>query len=208
MLSIAEDLPQPLPILKTGWSRVNIINVGSFDIPETMEVQKGKYKESMDATKRIKGYDVSQITIQQKGLNEYKKNSFERYARVIVKTDFGQKGEFEKINFNISQLTQTDIIQLNNTFKQNIKLGLESANLKLIEWSPIRIEKVNGMSCFHVIYKRQMQSKPIVLVHLFMFHNNDRLHTFTLSYRLSESDYWKNDFSTIIKSIRITNIRL
>jgi hypothetical protein len=207
-ISFAQSLPLPQPILKTGWTRVNIINVGFFDIPESMEVQKGKYKESMDATKRIKGYDVSQLTVQQKGLNDYKKNSFERYARVIVETDFGKKGEFERINFDISVLSQTDINQINNTFKQNIKLGLESANLKLIEWYPIKVEKVNGMSCIHVSYIRQLQDKPNVLVHMYMFQNNDRMHKFTLSYRLSESEYWKTNFATILKSIRITNIRL
>lgn len=208
MLSIAKDLPQPLPILKTGWTRVNIINVGFFDIPESMEVQKGKYKESIDATKKIKGYNVAQLTAQQKGLNEYNNKSYEKYARVLVETELGKMGEFEKINFDISVFTQTDINQINNTFKKNVKLGLESVNLKLIEWYPIKVEKVNGMSCIHVSYIRQLHDKPNVLVHMYMFQNNDRMHKFTLSYRLSESEYWKTDFATILKSIRITNIRL
>jgi len=58
----------PLPTLPSGWERIFIKNVGSFDLPPTMEVQNGKYKEFIDELKKIKGYDATQITAQQKGL--------------------------------------------------------------------------------------------------------------------------------------------
>jgi hypothetical protein len=40
--------------LPTGWERIYIKNVGSFDLPPTMEVQKGKYKEFVDEIKKDK----------------------------------------------------------------------------------------------------------------------------------------------------------
>jgi len=190
-----------------GWEKIHIKNVGGFDLPPTIEIQKGKYKEFIDEVKKIKGYDATQITAQQKGLNEFGKEGFEKYARVIVETKFGSVGDFEKLNFNISTYTQLDINELNTTYKYQIQQSFIGTGLKLIEWYPLKLEKVNGMSCIHISYKRQLQDKPFVLVHIYYFHNNDRMHSLTLSYRLSEVDYWKSDYATILKSFRITNVR-
>ncbi len=190
-----------------GWEKIYIKNIGSFDLPPTMEIQKGKYKEFIDEVKKIKGYDATQITAQQKGLNEFGKEGFEKYARVMVETTFGSAGDFEKLNFNLAPYTQMDISELNSTYKLQIQQSFIGTGLKLIEWYPLKLEKVNGMSCIHISYKRQLQDKPFVLVHIYYFHNNDRMHSLTLSYRLSELDYWKSDYATILKSFRITNIR-
>ena len=175
-------------------------NVGSFDLPPTMEIQKGKYKEFIDEVKKIKGYDATQVTAQQKGLNEFGKEGFEKYARVMVETTFGSVGDFEKLNFNISTYTQLDINELNTTYKHQIQQSFIGTGLKLIEWYPLKLEKVNGMSCIHISYKRQLQDKPFVLVHIYYFHNNDRMHALTLSYRLSAILYVSFGFeaSTII----------
>lgn len=197
----------PPPPLPAGWERIYIKNVGSFDLPPTMEVQKGKYKEFVDEIKKIKGFDASQLTAQQKGLNEFGKEGFEKYARVMVETTFGSPGDFEKFNFNIAEITQADISELNKIYKDQIQQSFLGTGLKLIEWYPLKVEKVNGVSCIHISYKRQLQDKPFVLVHIYYFHNNDRMHNLTLSYRLSEADYWKADFATVLKSFRITNIR-
>lgn len=191
----------------SGWEKIYIKNVGSFDLPPTMEVQKGKYKEFVDEVKKIKGYDASQLTAQQKGLNEIGKEGFEKYARIIVETTFGSAGDFEKYNFNITEITQTDITELNSIYKQQIQKSFLGTGLKLIDWYPLKAEKVNGVSCIHISYKRQLQDKPFVLVHIYYFHNNDRMHSLTLSYRLTEADYWKADYATILKSFRISNIR-
>lgn len=197
----------PSPTVPTGWERIYIKNVGSFDLPPTMEVQKGKYKEFVDEIKKIKGFDATQLTAQQKGLNEFGKEGFEKYARVMIETTFGSVGDFEKLNFNIATYTQADISELNTTYKHQIQQSFIGTGLKLIEWYPLKLEKVNGISCIHISYKRQLQDKPFVLVHIYYFHNNDRMHSLTLSYRLSEVDYWKSDYATILKSFRITNIR-
>jgi uncharacterized protein Usg len=90
---------------------------------------------------------------------------------------------------------------------QQTQQSFRGTGLKLVEWYPLKMEKINGMSCIHISYKRQLQDSPFVLVHTYIFHNNDRGHTFTLSYRLSEIEYWQSDFDAILKSFRITNIR-
>jgi hypothetical protein len=195
----------PLPTLPSGWERIYISNVGSFDLPSTMEIQAGKYKQAMNAYYKRMEYETPDLVAQQKKLNEYNKNAFEKYARVMIQTTIGKAGDYEKLNFNISAYGLSDITELNSTFKQQIKESFVGTGLVLVEWYPLKVEKVNGMSCIHISYTRRLQDNPLVLVHIFYFHNNDRMHTFTLSYRISEADYWKTDYATILKSFRITN---
>ena len=125
----------------------------------------------------------------------------------MVETTFGSTGDFEKLNFNAAKYTQADINELNSTYKKQTQQNFLLTSLKLIEWHPLKIEKINGMSCLHISYKRQLQNKPYVLVHIYLFHNNDRMHIFTLSYRISETNYWKSDYVTILKSFRINSIK-
>lgn len=205
-LCYSQTLPQALPALTQGWQRIYLKDVGSFDLPPTMEVQKGKYKEFVDEMKRIKGIDASQITAQPIGLNEKTKEGFEKYARVMVETKIGSPNDFEKLNFNISAIQQSEISELNTVFKQQVQQGFLGTGLKVTEWYPLKIEKINGMSCIHISYKRQLNDKPYVLVNIYMFQNFDRRHIFTLSYRLSEAEYWKENFASILKSFRISNI--
>lgn len=203
----SQTLPLPPLTLKNGWSRIYIKNVGYFDLPPSMEVQKGKYKEFTDNVKKIHGFDATQLTAQQKGLNEFGKEGLEKYARVMLETDIGELEDYEKLNFNIYEFTKSDILELNTIFKQQIQQNFLGTGLKLTEWYPLKVEKISGMSCIHISYKRQLNNNPFVLVHMCIFHNNDRMHTFTLSYRLSELSYWQADFVHILKSFRITNIR-
>lgn len=195
------------PSLKTGWDRIYVKDIGTFDLPPTMEVQKGKYKEYIDKSRGIIGLDATQITAQQIGLNEFGKVSFEKYARVMIETYFGQFGDYEKLNFDISLYKPTEVDELNNIYKQQFQNSIVNTNLKIIEWYPLKIEKINGMSCIHISYKRQAQNNPYVLVHKYYFHNNDRMYDFTLSYRISEMEYWKSDFEKILSSFVITNIK-
>lgn len=194
-----------LPTLTSGWERIYISDVGSFDMPSTMEIQAGKYKQGMNAYYKRMEYETPDLVAQQKKLNEYDKNAFEKYARVMIQTTIGKAGDYEKLNFNVSAYSLSDITELNTIYKKQIKEGFVGTGLELIEWYPLKVEKVNGMSCIHISYTRRLQDKPLVLVHIFYFHNNDRMHTFTLSYRISEADYWKTDYATILKSFRITN---
>ena len=202
---VAQNLPPSS--LPSGWERIYNKNVGNFDLPPTMEVQKGNYKEFEDVIKKIQGFDASSLTAQQKGLNEFSNEGYEKYARVMIQTTFGLPGDFLKLKFDTSELSQVDKYDMSSIYKQQIQQGFLGTGLKLIEWYPLKIEKINGMSCIHISYKRQLGDKPFVLVHMYSFHNNDRMHIFTLSYRLAEADYWKSDYEKILKSFRITNVR-
>ena len=197
----------PAPILPKGWDRIYIRNVGSFDLPPTMEIQAGLYKKFNDDIYKIMEYDAPQLVAQPKGINEFGKEGLGQYARVMIQTNIASIGDFERLNMNVAQYSQAEISDLNVVYKQQIQESFTGTDVKIIEWYPMKLEKVNGLSCIHGSFIRQIKDNPLVMVHQYMFGNNDRLHTLTLSYRLSEIANWESDFVTILKSFRITNIR-
>lgn len=203
----AQQLPLAAPSLQPGWERISIKGMGSLDLPPTMEIQKGIYKEFSDEYNRTNGYNASPLVLQQKGLNDQTSSGFSKYARIIIETTLGNPNDYERLNFSVSSISQAEINELSSLFYQEIKLGFTGSPIKLIEWYPVKIEKINGMSCIHISYTRQVEQNPYVFVHIYKFHNYDRIHSLTMSYRITESDYWKSDFATVLKSFRITNIR-
>jgi len=202
-----QTLPLSNSALKNNWERVYIKDVGNIDIPSTMEVQTGNMKTFIDEQRNIIGYDGTQITIQQAGLNDRNPESFNKYARVMLDTYFGKNGDYEKLNFNITLLSESEINQTNIEMKSQMIQSLSGTDIKIIEWYGTSLEKVNGMSCIHFSYKRQSSSNPFVLVHMYYFQNYDRTYRLTMSYRLNDEIFWKSDFADILNSFRIINIK-
>lgn len=201
---------QQLPIasenLKLDWTRQFIKDLGFIDIPPTIELMAGSYKEFNNQILKQLEIDATQVIFQQKGLNTYSSESFKHYVRVILETQIGKTGECEKLNFNTSKITNSELNELNQFFKEKTTSDLNSIHQNIISWYPIKIEKINGMSCLHVSYQRRLNDNPIVLVNTYIFQNHDRIHSLTLSYRMNETEIWKDDLDTILKSFRITNI--
>jgi hypothetical protein len=172
-----------------------------------MEVQSGTYQEIMNSYYNRLEVDAPQLVFQQKGLNNNTTSSFQNYGRVLLETQIGSYGDFQPLSFNIATVTSTEISDLNWNFKQKTMSDLASIGHILIEWYPLKVKKVNGMPCIHVSYKRQLGTNPVVLVNYYIFQNNDRMHSLTLSYRISETALWKTNFDRILTSFRITNVK-
>ncbi len=198
---------QAAQALLTGWERIYIRNVGYIDMPPHMEVQAGTYQEIMNKYYNRLEVDAPQLVFQQKGLNSNTSSSFQTYGRVLVETQIGNYGDFQPLSFNIATVTAAEINELNLNFKQKTISDLASIGHSMIEWYPLKVKKVNGLPCMHVSYRRQLGTNPVVLVNYYIFQNNDRMHSLTLSYRVSESGIWKTDFDWILTSFRITNVK-
>jgi len=207
-----DDKPESPGNGKPGWYRVYIEDMGSIDLPPTMEVQGGLFKKVFDEIIESHGIVVSKFLAQPKGLNEWTEDGFNRFVQVMVDSELGKLGDFEQLNFNIHEYKKSDIAEFDAIAKEQIqqrllfafpKLGL--GEVKLIEWHPLKLESINGMSCFHISYIWQRNHNPSILVHLYHFPNNDRLHKLMLSCLVSDSDYWQADFAEILKSFRIYN---
>lgn len=207
-------LPVPLSLTLENWKRIYIEGIGTLDIPPTMEVQSGIYKEIIDPLKpelmRSMGMESNtnyDIIIQQKGLNDLESSGFQRYARVMLNTEIGKTGDFDTLYFNINEYTTADVRELNDLFRSITVSGFAGSGLKLVNWFPLKLEEINGMSCIHISYTRQLNNNPTVLVSIYKFQNVDRMFTLTLSYRQNESDYWSSDFNIILNSFRIENVK-
>lgn len=184
------------------WETVTINNFCTFELPPTMEIQQGEYKKIQNNLYYELKLGVPQIVAQQRGLNEFSKNGYERYARIIYDYKDGVEDLFD-INTKLTKVIQYEIDESNNYLKKETENQLRSYNSSLLEWTPIKFEVVNGMSCFRIKFIRQLKTNPPVLVEIYKFRKNNRLHSLTLSYRTSESDFWGEDFKRTLSSFQI-----
>ena len=205
--STASD-PIPPPELQVGWQRVQIPDVGTIDIPPTMEVQggtlakiSGEYKKQL-----IPESDSSEIgqviVIQQRGLNALDAQAVKLYVRVIVQTTMTNPGDFETLNSRYD-ITDGELRE----FSIGVRTQVENQFMRILQWDVPSVELINGMQAIRLSYRRQMKDSPAVRVATYIFQNYDRIHELTMSYRESERNVWLIDFPAILNSFRITNVR-
>jgi hypothetical protein len=211
MVSCSGNLNIKLPLkaqaLQPGWERIDIKDVGFIDIPPSMEVQKGSYKDFADNLKEQNGTEISNIVIQTKGANDWNKQGLIKYSRILISTTYGNSGEFGSLNVPITKDDLEQLPEIDKFLKAQLIQSFEGMPYKLIEWRGTAFERINGMACLIFSYTRIIDGKTPVLVTTYNFSNNDRSHLLTFSYRLSETDIWKNDILTAVNSFRITNIK-
>jgi len=189
-----------------------IKDVGSIAIPNNMEVQTGVYKEINDLyLKQFVDqfdYEVSgdQIIFQQKGLNDLNINSFDTYSRIIIETEKGSIGDYDKLTTPLDA-TEQELEELSTMIKTEIEKPMLEAGIKMIEWKDASFVSVNDVDALKISYTRQIKDNPLVLVEMYTFFNNDRMHRLTLSYRLNEADIWKNKLEDTLRSFLITNVK-
>ena len=104
-------------------------------------------------------------------------------------------------------MTQAELNELNSELKSQIQQSFYGTGLKLIIWYGVSIAKVNGRKVLKISYLRQLKDNPYVVVNMYSFQNNDRVHRLTLSYRQSDEAIWKPLYSQILNSFTIINVR-
>jgi len=201
----AQTIPLPPQSLEQGWERIKVENLGTIDLPPNMEVQGGSYKQITETIKEINGISASKVIFQQKNLNSFDKNSFNTYARVFIRSEIGTSGDYKKLKTSI--YSQTELTELNNSYKSEIQQAAASSNAKVLEWYQAKQTNINGMTCVTLGYKRQLGNNPPVKVTFYIFHNYDRMHVLTFEYRIADTNVWESTFDKILKSYRITNIK-
>ena len=205
------ELPLPISTPANNWKRIEITDVGTIDMSPRLEIQSGNYKKIKmivkEKTQKIWGiaYEEPKLILQPKGINKLNETSLSRYCRVILNTEMGNPNDFQHLNEKI-EFTVSELKELNDEFLKLIQQGFANTPLKLIEFYPIKIASINGMPCIQISYKRQFKDQPFVMVDMYRFFNYDRVHTLTLSYRISDKEYWKSTLDNTLKSFRIINI--
>ena len=189
-----------------GWTKYEIDGFGEIIIAPEMEVQKGKYKEMGEKFRKMNGLEGPQIVFQQSGLNDDESDAKSSYARVIIKTVVEKPGAYERLNNLIASKSELD--ETNDLMKEKLGKMMKKQGMDIVEWYPLEIKIVNGATALYSSYIRKSVSNPSnVYVKMYQFHNYDRLHMITFSYRISEKEKWSNIYDNIISSIKITEIK-
>lgn len=197
-----QTLPFPLPEIETNWNRIHITDVGSIDVPPSLKfVDEYNLLEINDSLI----YNGSRLSLEPIKSGNIEKD-LERYARVIIKTINGRANDYEKLNFNASSYSQSDITEVNNAFRQQTIPDLQKMGIEVVQWYPIKLEKINGMTTIHINYKYK-QHDAVFIMHDYYFQNYDRMHSLSIAYAIDEETFWKPDLDKVIDNFRITNIK-
>lgn len=182
-----------------GWRRIVIGSVASLQYPQTIEIQNDNYR-------KISGKPspkYNNIILQQKGLNKMTPDGRSRYARVLFETNKSELGVhlYDKLVFTKSELKEFDEIVYKKIVQEGILL-----NNRILARKPLQVININGVDCLYHSYARQMSNQPVVIVHSFVFFNNQYIHKLTISYRDSEKSYWNApgyDIRRIVQTLDI-----
>ncbi|GHV38884.1 hypothetical protein FACS1894179_02960 [Bacteroidia bacterium] len=188
--------------------KYKIDRVGSISISPKMELQSGDYKQGAENYIKSQGITITgnRIVFQQKGLNELSSSSFNSYARIIFETTIGSIGDFEKLG-SVATVSVAELNEVSSVYKQQFLQQYRGTTMKLILWHGASIEKVNGQTCIKYSYVRQLGNNPPVEVASYIFQNNDRMHTITVSYRKNDKNTWGVILTNSLNSFKIENIR-
>lgn len=185
-------------------------NICTFKIPDSMEVQSGAYKKFSDKL-QIEilelPVDPTRVIAQQKHLNKLDKKAYKSYARVMVETDYGRKGDYEKIS---TQLTASkfELMELNGIYRQSFEDELRNINakgkmiMKIVSWFPLELVEINGISMVHLKYTRTVNNGPEALVNMYIVQNDDRMHRITISYRVKNTQLYRDDLAKVIDTFQ------
>jgi len=193
------NIPLPLSSPDIGYSRLEIPDVGTIDIPDTMQPQTKDSKQAVKAVGEIMNLPTKSdgFVVMQKGLDHY--------SRIMVDVYKGTPGDYVKLNVNYNA-TKDEISTISETNKKATAKDLPLTGSRLLDWYTPKVENINGMTALVFNYRRQMGNRPPVVVWEYRFSNYDRLVVLTQSYRESEKELWDKSFKKSLKSFRITNI--
>lgn len=189
------------------WETISVPGICTFQIPSTMEIKAGKFKEVSDQhLARI--YEITEerhrVVAQQAGLNALSDMARAKYARIIVETQIATPGEFERLGDPLP-LSVEEVRRIDATIKLGIDKEINQTtaagtNAKIISWDGTRIVRVNGIDCILTTYRRAINSAPPVIVRVYRFMNNDRIHIVSISYRETERELWANDLDKAVST--------
>lgn len=195
-----------------AYTKYYLKKIGSVDISDVLELRSGNFNKIMDsAFKSIeKKFAIelndNRIVFQQKGLNEFSKTGFSDYVRVIIETEYGGPGDYEKARSTIT-LSTSEISELNSQLKNQINSSFQNTGLTVVKWLGVSMQRINGNIAIKTAYIRQLNSNPPVVVNIYQFHNYDRIYSLTTSFRKEQAAFWIPKMNKIVNSFTIHNIR-
>ena len=194
---------------ETTWETVSIPGICTFQIPPTVEIQKGTYKRINDQFKKMV-LEISEspdrVIAQPKGINDFDPVALKKYCRIIVKTERGTKGDYVKLDEPLlvseAELKEFDEERKNQVEQETAILNAKGIKRTILSWQPAKITRVNGVDVLVISHTRSINDAPSVLVQVYMIQNNDFMHLIAISYRESEKDIWADDLGKVINTFK------
>lgn len=199
------------PVRDPSWTTVSIPNICEYQIPPTMELQAGIYREIMNQlhTQVLQILDSGKrVVAQQKGLNSMDKDARSRYARVIV--------DFQPDSYGFAQVLRNPLIRdrdvitdidtemksvITQEAAQSTAAGMP---VEITSWDGTQVVSVSGIDCLKTTYSRSVKGAPAVSVSSYKIPVNNQILSVTISYRENEASIWSNDFSNIINTFNFS----
>jgi len=202
-------LCQPTLAQNQTWHTVQIPGICTYQIPPSVEIQKGTYKEYSDKiTGLILKIEASpdRVIAQPKGINAFDPQALAHYCRIIVETDRGRRGEYESLGSPLA-VSAGQLREFDSTFKQQMQQAAimstaKGMKMELLSWQSSKVVRVNGVDALKTTYTRSVNDGPPAIVNVYFIQNNDCMHRITISYRLSEKNIWEEDFDKVIYTFR------
>lgn len=185
----------------------------SLSVPNTMELRNENSYMSLgkeiidDKLKSIKKIDTNDynFVFQPTGCDDVmnidrQKKALELYARIIISYQKGEKGDYANWDDSIL-FTETEFNELNNSFKNNLLSQYKQMKQMKIEIQ--NIEDINvGKNKHKFVYIKQSYTRKgfngdVKVSDYYLFNNNEMV-KLTISYRISESNLWENEFKKIL----------
>lgn len=188
----------------SNWQTIIVPGICTFQIPPTMEIQDGEYKQFMEnyyKTYSNRSY-AGVVVAQQKGLNNFNKIASKHYARVIAECIPAANGNGPKLGTKLV-LPKTFFNDYDRIMQQRLESEKRDslaagAIFNVIALWPSKVVNINGVDCLLTVYKRSINNAAPAIVHVYNFLNYDCTHFIQISYRTTESQLWQKDLDAII----------
>lgn len=207
ILNQGEQEKPNLSSLINNWMNVYIPDICTFEIAQTLEIQGGFYKEFSNNFLE-KNYEITsnpeRVVMQPKGINEFNASSLSNYCRFIIETEISDEPLLELTD--PIYLSEDELIIYEEIIRESIEEGMKlmqssGIEMKIIDWNGIRVSHLNNVDALEIGYTRQLKQNPYVFVRMFKVFNKNRIHTITVSYRISEKKLWDEDLNKMLNSI-------
>lgn len=191
------------------WETVSIPGICTYQIPPTVEIQKGTYKRISDQFQKTIleiASSPDRVVAQPKGINDFDPVALKRYCRIIVETERGSSGDFSKLNEPLA-VSEAELGKLDKELKNQVQQAATLSTSKgmkmtILSWQTAKIVRVNGVDALMTTHTRSVNDAPPVLVRMYAIQNNDVSHTITISYRESEKALWADDLNKVMDTFK------
>lgn len=191
---------------------VNIEEVGTLELPPTMELQSGTVRKATgNLVEAVVGEpsNLSSVTFQATGVNQLIIDPT-NVATFTINTEVREPGSLPQFH-KPSTLPSGDLSSFERFLRQQTDqvfgmMTKQGVSAKVTRWNGLAKESINGQMAFVYRYVVLMMGHE-VNYEVLLFYNYDRIHTISAAHSSKTSTKWKPILDRMRDSFRITNIR-